>query len=106
MLMTPQSFTTFRHQLATSTAIAALLVGVLVLAGCDLPQAEQQATKSKDSTSAPADSNRAAQEAPAPAQPAGRTALDGMVAGAPLPPPMVMPQPEMRDKFPDAKPNP
>jgi Ca-activated chloride channel family protein len=95
----------FRRHLATSAAIAALLLGALVLAGCDAPQPTAEKDKvaqSKPEAPTEADVEVAAEEA-APA----KGGMRGF-AGAPMPspPPTYMPQPEVRDKFPDAKPNP
>ncbi len=103
----------FRQRLATSAAIAALLLSAMVLAGCDMPQ--QSAEKTDPAKPKPADApteidvdeGRVAQEQAAPvAAMDGNMRGFGGVAASPPPPPMSMPQPEVRDKFPDAKPNP
>ena len=116
MTQTTPNLSLFRQRLATSAAIAALLLGALALAGCDQVQQAQGPKDSKTDSNAlgrtattevPMEADDPA--APKPeeserAQPtAGMQAFDGSVAMAP-PPPMV--QPEVRDKFPDAKPNP
>jgi Ca-activated chloride channel homolog len=109
----------FRRHLATSTAIAALLIGALVLAGCEQQQAQAPVGKQKTDdgnlagravpteTEAPAD----AAAAPKPEASesfrfsAGTKDFDEAAPALPPPPPL-MAQPEVRDKFPDAKPNP
>ena len=103
------SLSLFRHRLTTSAAIAALMLGALVLAGCDVPQGKQD----KDTKAGPATGRAASEEKDRnqPAKPNAAepmAAMDGTVAGyaAPPPPPMMLPEPEVRDKFPDAKPNP
>jgi len=100
--MTSQSFLSFRQQLATSAAIAALLLGALVLAGCDQKQ-QRQAGESEPAkpVTEEKDQYMAAPDAAAPAT----TAMGRGMPYAP-PPPMLAPAPEIRDKFPDAKPNP
>jgi Ca-activated chloride channel family protein len=94
----------FRARLTTSTAIAALMLGALVLAGCDAPETAQDGSKPKlGETKQPAKPESVTTTA-APAE--AVTALDGYAAVPAPPPPPVMLQPETRDKFPDAKPNP
>lgn len=93
------SLSLFRHRLTTSAAIAALLLGALVLAGCDVPQGRQDAQngRAQNESSQPAK--------PSPSEP--MAAMDGLAQIAPpAPPPPPMTMPEVRDKFPDAKPNP
>jgi Ca-activated chloride channel family protein len=104
----------FRQRLATSAAVAALLIGALVLAGCDAPQ--KQAGKNgatsadgRTTTDYEADDNaKVAEEGPADAAAPATAAMKDGYAFAP-PPPAPYPSlisPEVRDKFPDAKPNP
>ena len=93
----------FRDSLTTSAAIAALLVGVLVLAGCD-QRPEQAKTETKNDPTvagrtAPEKNKLFAQEQAA----TDAAAVPAMEPPAPYP---SMISPEVRDKFPDAKPNP
>jgi Ca-activated chloride channel family protein len=105
--VTTVSTTSFRQSLATSAAIAALLVGALLLAGCE----QQQTSDAKKPEPEKAADGRVAEEknvdalaAPSPKESfrfsAGTKDLDAPASY--LPPP----SPEVRDKFPDAKPNP
>jgi Ca-activated chloride channel family protein len=105
--MTKFAFTTpptFRQSLTTSAAIAALLVGVLVLAGCDqIP--EKTSTEAKKPDERGRTVNEQVVDKDIAAVPAPEPAMRGF-AYAPPPPPALLPKPEVRDKFPDAKPNP
>ena len=105
----PHNLNLFRRRLTTSTAIAALLLGVLVLAGCDVPQRDQNsATKNGPANGRAATKEQEHDLSPKAAEPA--VAMDAATSGyvASPPPPMqsMQPLPEVRDKFPDAKPNP
>ena len=105
----------FRQRLTTSAAIAALLVGVLVLAGCDKPQQRAQQKPDANATTsetavAPTTDTAADQPAKEKDEAMGRTApaiqaLDGS-GYAPLPPPAPFPSPEVRDRYENVKPNP
>jgi Ca-activated chloride channel family protein len=102
----------FRQRLTMSAALAALLVGALMLAGCDQPQkqAVQKDEKPTDATTTAAADQpmplTEEKEANAP-RVAGRAVADGIAEGyAPLPPPAPMPQPEVRDRYEHTKPNP
>src|SRR5690242_19269367 len=104
----------FRQRLTMSAALAALLIGALMLAGCDQPQkqADQKDEKPTNATMpAAADqpmplTEEEPKEANAPSV-RGRAAVDGIANGyAPLPPPSPMPQPEVRDRYEHTKPNP
>ncbi|MEQ1866836.1 MAG: VWA domain-containing protein [Micropepsaceae bacterium] len=101
------SLSLFRHRLTTSAAIAALMLGALVLAGCDVPQGKQD-TKTGPATGRAASEEKDRNQPAKPNAAEPMAAMDGTVAGyaAPPPPPMMLPEPEVRDKFPDAKPNP
>ena len=104
--MITNSNVSFRQSLTTSAAIAALLVGALLLAGCD----QKQATSSKDANQPEkAKTGRAEvkEEDRLAASPADAMPEPGVqgYAYAP-PPPMMLPKPEVRDKFPESKPNP
>jgi Ca-activated chloride channel family protein len=93
----------FRQSLMTSAAIAAVLVGTLLLAGCDQPQ--NAATKdTKTETKEPAKPDALAR-APVPASEQFRFSAGTKDFDA-VEPRAIMPPPEVRDKFPDAKPNP
>ena len=103
----------FRQRLATSAAVAALLIGALVLAGCDVPQKSAE-------KNAPGKPGRVAQterdqkvpeeaaDATAAAQPADKESFRFSAGTKSFdePAPSLLPMPEVRDKFPDAKPNP
>jgi Ca-activated chloride channel family protein len=95
----------FLLHLKSSAAVAVLVIGVLAIAGCDLPTKDgQDVTTSTDKDDA---LKTQQEEAVAPAT--GRAQpTAAMEAFAPPPPPPtgLMPDPEVRDKFPDAKPNP
>ncbi len=94
----------FRQRLTTSAAIAALLVGVLILAGCDKPQ--QPA--SQDKQMAPASDATTASQATEKDEAIGTTKAPEMAGRgyAPLPPPAPFPSPEVRDRYENVKPNP
>ena len=110
----------FRQRLTMSAAVAALLVGALILAGCD--QQHQQTVKQEedkpdqvvDSTLAPATDTEAEPKeadeklgANAPAATGRAMRFDHGFAGyAPMPAPMPIPQPEVRDRYENTKPNP
>jgi len=104
----------FRQRLATSAAIAALLLGALVLAGCEQKSEQQRADadgRKADGATASAEKDvSVAEEAPAEAADAtaaqGELGVSAGFAPPPPPAPMMQPMPEARDKFPDAKPNP
>ena len=90
----------FHLQLKSSAAVVVLLIGVLALAGCDLPVKEDaRATKAPPSEPAPADAIVMQQAAP-------KMAGEAAFALPPPSPPALMPDPETRDKFPDTKSNP
>ncbi len=89
----------FRQRLATSAAIAALLLGALALAGCD--GLEKPAQDAKQPAKPATEKSKVAE------QDADAISSFGRVqAVAPAPMPSMQPLPEVRDKFPDAKPNP
>ncbi|MBI1212689.1 MAG: DUF3520 domain-containing protein [Alphaproteobacteria bacterium] len=108
------SHAAFRQRLTASAAIAALLIGALVLAGCDrTSQQAQQKDDKPTSTDTAVVTNRttpATEEEPAEAsKPAvARGDFDSLAgsAYAPMPPPVPMPQPEVRDQYEHTKPNP
>jgi Ca-activated chloride channel family protein len=93
----------FRQSLTTSTAVAALLVGMLFLAGCE----QEKTTKTTEAiipTEQDAPASADATAPPPPAKPVESYRLktdDGGLYGF-----IPQPSPEVRDKFPDAKPNP
>ncbi len=99
--LAPQSHVPFRQALSSSAAIAALLVGVLLLAGCEQRETADADAKKPAEQKAIADQDAAADVAAAPAT----ENLRGF-ATVPPPPPRPLASPEVRDKFPDAKPNP
>jgi Ca-activated chloride channel family protein len=95
----------FRQRLTTSAAIAALLVGALMLAGCDVPvQPDKTARQqSKPGTLPPTE------EAPSPERDMmSRSEALAPTGYAPMPPPAPFPQvaPEVRDRYENTKPNP
>jgi Ca-activated chloride channel family protein len=95
----------FRQRLTMSAAIAALLVGALVLAGCDRP-GDQLARKQDNK---PTSSPTATTEEPRERDVDAPAAADGTTAGygyAPMPPPAPFPSPEVRDRYENTKPNP
>ena len=101
----------FREKLATSAAIAALLVGALVLAGCDQPSAPNQAKndpaagrtdQGRDKYIAAKDQPAVGEALPADAAAPAKPTVSGDFRYAPSP----YPSPDVRDKFPEAKPNP
>ncbi len=96
----------FRQSLTTSAAIAALLVGALLLAGCDQQQSADNDRKQPEKSKV----GRVAGEKETDALTANDAAApEPSVTGyayAPPPPPMMLPKPVVTDKFPDAKPNP
>jgi Ca-activated chloride channel family protein len=102
----------FRQRLTMSAAIAALLIGALMLAGCDQPQRQeaQKDEKPTDATTTTAPAIPTTEEEPKEANAPsarGRADVDSLASGyAPLPAPMPMPQPEVRDRFEHTKPNP
>ncbi len=100
--MTTVSTISFRQSLTTSAAIAALLVGVLLLAGCEQQGATDADTRAPEKGKLGRTANQ--EEKDMLAAPADEPSLRGF-AYAP-PPPVMLPKPEVRDKFPDAKPNP
>jgi Ca-activated chloride channel family protein len=100
----------FLLHLKSSAAVAVLMLGMLAIAGCDLPTKDDVTdadvnAKLKVSTEEALKGDRAA---PSPVA-AGRvepTAAMEAFAPPPPPPPAMFPDPETRDKFPNAKPNP
>lgn len=113
-------YSAFRQRLTMSAALAALLVGALMLAGCDqradtAKQEKDKPDQLSDATMAPSTDTEApvaepkeADEAAAPAAPGRQRAVAGgiMSGYAPMPAPMPMPQPEVRDRYENTKPNP
>ena len=98
----PVTHSTFRVKLTSSAAIAALLLGALLLAGCDGIDQKEGAVDGKIATKGESDVELKVQEEAAP-----RDAAAPRFAAAPMPPsPAMLPYPEARDKFPDAKANP
>ena len=104
--MTPaftDSHTVFRQRLTASAAIAALLVGVLMLAGCDRPdKLAKQEHKPDDGPAATEQLRDRDATTTAPL-------ADGRAEGyAPMPPPAPFPQPapEVRDRYENVKINP
>jgi Ca-activated chloride channel family protein len=106
----------FRQRLSMSAALAALLVGALMLAGCDQqhPTARQEKDKPgqplADATLPPAADTEAPEPKEAderfagvaPPSPARARIIGGNTGYAPTP----MPQPEVRDRYENTKPNP
>lgn len=89
----------FRVQLKSSAAMAVLLIAALALAGCDQPEPQEQDAK-KPQALTEKEENLAVGEV---------RSTDAVAALAPPPPPasvVMPPMPEVRDKYPDAKPNP
>lgn len=103
------TYVLFRQSLTTSAAIAALLVGALVLAGCGQRQ-DQAQTDAKNGPATVA--GRTAPEKNKVVDSAVREemgAADAVAAAPAMEPPTPYPSmvsPDVRDKFPDAKPNP
>jgi Ca-activated chloride channel family protein len=100
----------FMLHLKSSAAVAVLLIGVLAIAGCDLPTKDDVAdadanAKPKVATEEALKGDRAA-PSPVVIGRNGPTAAMESFAPPPPPPPMMLPDPETRDKFPNAKPNP
>jgi Ca-activated chloride channel family protein len=98
----------FLLHLKSSAAVAVLLIGVLAIAGCDLPTKEDVVdadanAKPKTVSDEALKGDRAAPVAVGRAEPAA--AMEAF-APPPPPPPAMFPDPETRDKFPNAKPNP
>lgn len=104
----------FLLRLKSSAAVAALLIGVLAIAGCDLPTKDAQDASTNTSTDTGTDTVRPTDQAlkgdgRAAAKPSSeRAAPVGTMEpyGPPPPPPAMLPDPKTRDKYPDAKPNP
>ena len=93
----------FRQRLTASAAIAALLVGVLFLAGCDWPAELARKQDQKPAATPTTEETTSADTMPAiPAKPS----MDGTAGYAPMPPPAILPAPEVRDRYEHAKPNP
>ena len=110
-----ETYAAFRQRLTMSAALAALMIGALMLAGCDRP-GDQLARKEQEkptATTPPASTDATTEAAPAEAdEPADAMAAPN-IAGAtgrsaymPLPAPAPMPQPEVRDRYENTKPNP
>ncbi|MEQ1756010.1 MAG: VWA domain-containing protein [Micropepsaceae bacterium] len=88
------SYSDFRLELKSSAAVVALILSALLLSGCDVP-VDHDTDAGRTTTASKADGRVAASEEPAP--------NDAMADFAP---PALLPAPEVRDKYPNAKPNP
>ena len=100
--MTPTHARDFRLQLKSSAAIAVLILAALALAGCDQPGEPHQDAKGKDTPS-----SKIAEREETLARGEVAAADAAAEAFAPPPPRVTLPSaPEVRDKYPDVKPNP
>lgn len=89
----------FRLELKSSAAVIAIMLGALLLAGCDVVVDQETEAGRTSVEKSKVDGNIDASKPMA-------VAAAREEAFAPPPPPSLLPQPEVRDKFPDAKPNP